>query len=179
MTQAQRKRQHTWFSWGVLPLQGVWGDVLFLVKCDILHRAEDHLGRKWCLFAPLLIESNTFLRYFPLWETHMTSAARCEMFPKLKRELFPKFFLSAHVFYEVGDDRVHSLWPLPPFSHQQKHPAFSGPGQAAEILRQSHIRSWHVSSTAKCQRRTFVLNFRHRDCNSHARHHHTVWATGR
>lgn len=57
-------------------------------------------------FASLLMESYTSLRYFSLWEIHMTSASRCEMFPKLKHELFPKFLLSAHHLFEVGDERV-------------------------------------------------------------------------
>lgn len=58
----------------------------------------------------------------------MTHAESRGMFLKLKHELFPKFFLSAHLLFEVRDERVQSLCVLPPFSHQQKHPAFSGPG---------------------------------------------------
>lgn len=54
-----------------------------------------------------------FLEVIPLWLIHMTSAAR--------HELFPKFLLSIHLFFVMGDARVHCLLASSPIQQVCSH----------------------------------------------------------
>lgn len=59
------------------------------------------LRRAMPLFCSSAYPLIHYLEVIPLWLIHMTSASR--------HELFPKFLLSIHLFFGMGDARIHHL----------------------------------------------------------------------